>query len=103
MKYSLIIFSLLISSSLYASEAAEPAVAATDTEAEAESEALTGEDIFTTYCADACHQAPDRSRLKPKQWRVVLNTMQTRMKSAGRPQLTEDQTKRLLEYLSKDD
>lgn len=98
MKYSLILFSVLFSSALYASEATEPPVAATETE----SDTLTGQEIFTTYCADACHQAPDRSRLRPKQWRVVLNTMQVRMKSAGRPQLTEDQTKKLLDYLSKE-
>ena len=94
MKYSLIIFSLLYSGVLYASEA---------TDVETDGETLTGQEIFTTFCADACHQAPDRSRLRPKQWRVVLNTMQTRMKSAGRSPLTEDQTTRLLDYLSKED
>jgi len=93
MKYSLIIFTLLFSSALFASEA---------TDVKSDNETLSGEEIFTTYCADACHQAPDRSRLRPKQWRVVLNTMQVRMKSAGRPQLTEDQTKLLLDYLSKE-
>jgi len=92
-KYSLTIFSLLISSTLFASET---------TDVETGSETLTGEEIFTTVCADACHQAPDRSRLRPKQWRVVLNTMQVRMKSAGRTPLTEDQNKRLLEYLSQE-
>ena len=94
MKYSLIIFSLLFSSALFASET---------TGAETNRETLTGEEIFTTVCADACHQAPDRSRLKPKQWRVVLNTMQVRMKSAGRIPLTENQNKRLLKYLSQED
>jgi hypothetical protein len=93
-KYSLMTFSLLISGALYASEA---------TDVETDSETLTGEEIFTTFCADACHQAPDRSRLRPKQWRVVLNTMQTRMTSSGRSPLTEDQTKRLLDYLSAED
>ena len=85
MKYSLIIFLVLISSSLHA---------------ENDSNALSGEEIFTTFCADACHQAPDRSRLNPNQWRVVLNTMQTRMTSSGRAPLNEGQTLRLLEYLS---
>ena len=94
MKYSLIIFSLLFSNALFASET---------TGAETNSETLTGEEIFTTVFADACHQAPDRSRLKPKQWRVVLNTMQVRMKSAGRIPLTENQNKRLLKYLSQED
>ncbi|MCK4705616.1 MAG: hypothetical protein KAT90_09060 [Gammaproteobacteria bacterium] len=94
MKYSLIIFSLLFSNALFASET---------TETKSDIDALRGEEIFTTVCADACHQAPDRSRLKPKQWRVVLNTMQVRMKSAGRTPLTENQNKRLLEYLSQED
>lgn len=89
-KYSLIILSLLFSNLLYAAD-------------ESAANIKSGEEIFKTICADACHQAPDRSRLRPKQWRVVLNTMQVRMKSAGRPQLTEDQTKLLLEYLSKED
>ena len=93
-KYSLIIFSLLFSSALFASET---------TDVKSDNEALSGEEIFTTVCADACHQAPDRSRLKPKQWRVVLNTMRVRMKSAGRTPLTEDQHKRLLKYLSQED
>ncbi|MDH3342610.1 MAG: hypothetical protein OEM07_02705 [Gammaproteobacteria bacterium] len=85
MKTSLIILCLLFSGALYADES------------------LTGEEIFTTFCADACHQAPDRSRLRPKQWRVVLNTMQVRMESSGRSPLTEDQSKRLLDYLSQND
>ena len=93
MKYSLIIFTLLFSSTLFASET---------TNTNSDDEALSGEEIFTTFCADACHQAPDRSRLRPKQWRVVLNTMQVRMKSSGRSPLTEDQTKRLLDYLSQE-
>ena len=93
-KYSLMIFVFLISSALHASET---------TDADTNSEILSGEEIFTTFCADACHQAPDRSRLRPKQWRVVLNTMQTRMQSSGRSPLTEDQTKRLLDYLSQQD
>ena len=94
MKYSLMIFSLLISGTLYASDT-------NDTETAGEK--LTGEEVFKTSCADACHQAPDRSRLKPKQWRVVLNTMQVRMKSAGRTPLTEDETRLLLDYLSEED
>ena len=93
-KYSLMIFVLLISNVLHASET---------TNVDSDSETLSGEEIFTTFCADACHQAPDRSRLRPKQWRVVLNTMQTRMQSSGRSPLTEDQTKRLLDYLSQQD
>ena len=91
MKYSLIIFTLLFSGALFASEA---------TDVNSGDDALSGEEIFTTFCADACHQAPDRSRLNPNQWRVVLNTMQTRMTSSGRAPLNEGQTLRLLEYLS---
>ena len=93
-KYSLIIISLLFSSLLYAEDSAISTEVVKDTKA--------GEEIFNTICADACHQAPDRSRLRPRQWRVVLNTMQTRMKSAGRVPLNEEQTKLLLVYLSQE-
>ena len=93
MKFIQIIFFVLISASLHAEELNEVDV-------ESDSNALSGEEIFTTFCADACHQAPDRSRLNANQWRVVLNTMQTRMTSSGRAPLSEDQTQRLLEYLS---
>ena len=68
MKYSLIIFSLLFSGVLFASETAA---------VETDSEALSGEEVFTTFCADA-------------------------MVSSGRLPLTEDQTKRLLDYLSEE-
>ena len=95
MKFIQIIFFVLISASLHAEEINEVVV-----DVESDSNALSGEEVFTTFCADACHQAPDRSRLNPNQWRVVLNTMQTRMTSSGRAPLNEGQTLRLLEYLS---
>ena len=95
MKYSLIIFFVLISASLHAEENSEVVA-----KVESENKTLSGEEVFTTFCADACHQAPDRSRLNANQWRVVLNTMQTRMTSSGRVPLNEGQTLRLLEYLS---
>lgn len=85
MKNSLIVFFVLISASLHA---------------ETDNKTQSGEEIFTTFCADACHQAPDRSRLRPSQWRVVLNTMQTRMQSAGMVPLSDEQNKQVLEFLS---
>jgi len=90
MKYSLTIFFLLFSAALHANESAPEPV----------SETSAGQEIYNNYCANACHQAPQPARLKPKQWRVVLNTMQVRMKSAGKPQLTEEQLAQILDYLS---
>ena len=94
-KYCLIIFSLLFTPLL---QAEEPIAIA-----KVESNTQTGEEIFNSYCADACHQAPNRNRLRPNQWRVVLKTMQTRMKSKGMMPLNEEQNKHLLSYLSQED
>ena len=93
-KRSLIILSLLVTGLAHAEEPA--------TEVDTGNNIKAGEEIFYGYCADACHQAPDRSRLRPKQWRVVLNTMKTRMQSAGKVPLTEQQNKLLLDYLSQE-
>ena len=90
MKTHLIILGLLFSSTVFA-EQDKPA---------SEGNELNGEQIFNTFCADACHQAPDRSRLTARQWDTVLKTMQTRMQSAGMQPLNEDQNTRLLDYLS---
>jgi type II secretory pathway predicted ATPase ExeA len=47
-----------------------------------------------------CHQLPEPDMLRPKQWKLILTTMQQRMQHASVPPLTEDETERLLEYLS---
>ena len=59
-----------------------------------------GQVIFETRCSDVCHQAPDASRLKPKQWRVVLKTMQKRMTASGMDALTPEEFDVLLSYLT---
>jgi len=59
-----------------------------------------GQRIYESYCAIACHQAPNANRLNAKQWQIVLNTMQKRLKSAGMPQLTENELHQLMQYLT---
>ena len=68
--------------------------------ADADSDVEAGRQIFEIRCADTCHQAPAASRLRPKQWRIVLNTMQTRMTDAGMNPLTEKEIQQLLQYLT---
>jgi cytochrome c5 len=99
-KHKQIIFSLLLTTTLYASESSTAADVSTDLDSS--SEINVGKDIYENFCANACHQIPVPGRLKPKQWRVVLNTMQVRMKSAGMTPLTEEQIEQVLAYLSQD-
>jgi len=54
---------------------------------------------FTAHCA-LCHQLPEPTMLRPKQWQAILITMQTRMQQAGIPPLTQAQTDLILDYLS---
>ena len=68
-------------------------------EAQNASDFAAGGQLFKVYCADACHQAPAARRLKPQQWRIVLETMQVRMQSAGMPPLTESQFGQVFTYL----
>jgi len=68
-------------------------------EAQSASDFAAGEQLFKVYCADACHQAPAARRLKPQQWRIVLETMQVRMQTAGMPPLTEIQLGQVFTYL----
>jgi mono/diheme cytochrome c family protein len=55
--------------------------------------------LFEGRC-QMCHQLPEPGMLTPKQWKLILVTMQQRMQQANVPQLTEDETERLLEYLT---
>ena len=87
----LIVVSLLFAAALRAS-ASDSVASEGDIEA--------GKAIYDSYCAALCHQAPAAGRLKPKQWRVVLNTMQTRMQSAGMEPLSEVELRQVLAYLS---
>ena len=59
-----------------------------------------GKQIFESRCG-ICHQLPEPAMLKAKQWRLVLMTMQKRMKKNGLPQLSEEEFDRVLKYLSK--
>lgn len=55
--------------------------------------------LFEGRC-QMCHQLPEPGMLTPKQWKLILMTMQQRMQQASVPPLSEDETERLLEYLS---
>ena len=68
-------------------------------QAEGGSDFNSGQKVFQVYCADLCHQAPQARRLKPAQWRIVLDTMQVRMQSVGMPPLTDDQIQQVFTYL----
>ncbi len=61
---------------------------------------LAGKEIFESRCAETCHQAPDAGQLKPKQWRIVLNTMQKRMHKAGMQRMSEQEFEQVLHYLT---
>ncbi len=55
--------------------------------------------LFEGRC-QMCHQLPEPGMLRPKQWRLILTTMQQRMQQAGVPQLTEEETEMVLEYIA---
>ena len=55
--------------------------------------------LFKGRC-QMCHQLPEPGMLRPKQWKLILTTMQQRMQQASVPPLTEDESERLLEYLA---
>lgn len=59
-----------------------------------------GAEIFEQRCAGLCHQAPAARQLKPQQWRIVLNTMQTRMEHAGMTPLSEQELEQVFRYLT---
>jgi hypothetical protein len=59
-----------------------------------------GERLFEVRCTGMCHQTPKADHLTAKQWEVVLQTMQARMKQFGMKPLTEREFGLVLEYLS---
>ncbi|MBE9564039.1 MAG: hypothetical protein IMF17_02260 [Proteobacteria bacterium] len=71
---------------------------------------VQAEEVSTDWSADAkslfegrcqmCHQLPEPGMLRPKQWRLILGTMQQRMQQAGVPPLTEEETEMILEYIA---
>ena len=79
---------------------AEPSVAEQEgTEETAAEREAWAKSLFEGRC-QMCHQLPEPDMLKPNQWKLILMTMQQRMQQANVPPLTEDETERLLEYLS---
>ena len=72
------------------------------TPAWADEDWAAGEAIFEQTCAGACHGAPVPERLSANQWRVVLKTMQKRMRSRGMEPLTEQQTAQVFRYLTEE-
>jgi len=79
----------------YSQTSSEPSA---DETASMENDAYA-ESLFKGRC-QMCHQLPEPSMLKPKQWKLILTVMQQRMQQAGVPPLTEEETEMLLEYLS---
>lgn len=58
-----------------------------------------GAALFESRCAGLCHQMPEVGQLTAKQWPVVLNTMQLRMKQFGLPPLDAAEYEAVLYYL----
>jgi len=56
------------------------------------------EQTFSARCT-LCHQLPEPSMLKPKQWELIMNVMQQRMQQASVPQLAEQEFDLVLKYL----
>lgn len=68
----------------------------------AQSESASADDaeaLFTGRCA-MCHQLPEPAMLKPKQWKLILVTMQQRMQQAKVPPLQAQEHDMILEYLT---
>lgn len=55
--------------------------------------------LFETRCI-GCHALPDPLSLNEKQWATVLQTMQHRMREAGKPVLTESELRKIRCYLN---
>ena len=64
-------------------------------------EAGSDAELFELRCGTGCHQLPEPSMLKPKQWQRVMITMEKRMAQAGMSALAADERERLLAYLTK--
>ncbi len=71
-------------------------------EEQAQLESASADDaeaLFTGRCA-MCHQLPEPAMLKPKQWKLILVTMQQRMQQAKVPPLQAQEHDMILEYLT---
>ncbi len=59
-----------------------------------------GAALFAARCAGICHQNPLAVRLTPKQWQVVIKTMQSRITQAGLAPLSDEESRAILHYLT---
>ena len=108
MKVNLFLFSclFLLVSPFMVIHAAEGEVSSDQSTLEQPEAEITGDarsadskSLFEGRC-QMCHQLPEPSMLRPKQWRLILGTMQQRMQQAGVPPLTGDETEMILEYIA---
>ena len=108
MKINLFLFSCfaLLPSPFMVAQAAESEAAVDDSIlGQPEAEMTSAErrafekSLFEGRC-QMCHQLPEPGMLRPKQWRLILATMQQRMQQAGVPPLTEEETEMILEYIA---
>lgn len=58
-----------------------------------------GKILFEARCP-VCHQLPEPSMLKLKQWQRLLTTMQKRMQQAGMSPLSDSEFQQVLDYLA---
>jgi uncharacterized membrane protein len=93
-----LIFTLSPMMAVHAEKAEESLEQPVTEETAAERDAYA-KSLFEGRC-QMCHQLPEPDMLTAKQWKLILMTMQQRMQHASVPPLTEDETERLLEYLT---
>lgn len=60
----------------------------------------TEHDLYIVRCS-LCHQTPEPDMLNIKQWKVILRTMDRRMKHSDIPELTETERSHIINYLTK--
>ena len=108
MKVNVFLFSFLflLVSPFMVSHAAEgeispeqPALDQAEAEITSDARSADSKSLFEGRC-QMCHQLPEPGMLRPKQWRLILGTMQQRMQQAGVPPLTADETEMVLEYIA---
>lgn len=92
---------LLVALPVFVVQAAEVGVdeAAPDNAPLENASANEAEALFAGRCA-MCHQLPEPAMLKPKQWKLILVTMQQRMQQANVPPLQTQEHDLILEYLT---
>ncbi len=77
----------------------QPALDQAEAEVTSDERSADSKSLFEGRC-QMCHQLPEPGMLRPKQWRLILGTMQQRMQQAGVPPLTGDETEMILEYIA---